>query len=132
MKKISFIIIGGAIALASCNNQPTVDTAKQQAHIDSVLNSFLDSKKADLQKMCDDNIMAAAQDSAKMILEKEKKGIHHVAAKPVAKKVETQPAVNVPTGRTNVGTVGTPTGRQTNTTTGAQSQGTPTGRQVHK
>ena len=85
MKKISFIIIGGAIALASCKNTPAVDPAKQQAHIDSVVNSFLDGKKAELQKMCDDNIMQAAQDSAKMILEKEKKGMHHVSQAPVKK-----------------------------------------------
>ncbi len=93
MKKISFIIIGGVIALASCNNKG-IDPAKQQAHIDSVVNSFLDSKKADLQKMCDDQIMQAAQDSAKMILEDEKKkGMHHWAPKPVVKKEEPKPVV---------------------------------------
>jgi hypothetical protein len=70
---------------------PAVDTAKQQAHIDSVVNAFLDTQKATLQKTCDDQIMQAAQDSAKIIIEKEKKGIHHVAH--VAKKVETKPVV---------------------------------------
>ena len=90
MKKISLVIIGGAIALASCNNMPTLDTAKQQGHIDSVVNAFLDAKKADLQKVCDENIMQAAQDSAKMIIENEKKGMHHVVqhAKAVVKSTK--------------------------------------------
>jgi hypothetical protein len=100
MKKIFFIIIGGTIALASCNNAPKVDLVKQQAHIDSVVNDFVNSKKAELDKMCNDNIMAAAQDSAKMILEKEKAGMHHVWHKPapVVKKDEPKKSPNVATG----------------------------------
>ncbi len=105
MKKISFIIVCGAIAFASCKNGANVDTTKQQAHIDSVVNAFLDTQKATLQKNCDDNIMQAAQDSAKEILENEKKmGMHHWAPKPVVKKVEpksTTPTISNRPGASN-------------------------------
>ena len=131
MKKISFIIVCGAIAFASCKNGANVDTTKQQAHIDSVVNAFLDTQKATLQKNCDDNIMQAAQDSAKVILEEEKKkGMHHWAPKAEPKKVEpAKPAA--PTGATGRGntTTGTATGRAT-TTSGQQTQGKATGRGV--
>ena len=130
MKKISFIIICGVVAFASCKNGANVDTTKQQAHIDSVVNAFLDTQKATLQKTCDDNIMQAAQDSAKVILEEEKKkGMHHWAPKPVVKKEEPKPVA--PTGATGRGntTTGTATGRAT-TTSGQQSQGKATGRGV--
>jgi hypothetical protein len=116
MKKISFILFGAAVAFASCT-PPAANPAAQQAHIDSIVNEFLDAKKVELQKVCNDNIMAAANDSAKVIIEKAKKGVkvvvHHAPPKAVVKHVEPTKPATVGNGKpsmtgnnTNSGTVG--------------------------
>ena len=126
MKKISFIIVGGMIALASCTNNNATDPAKQQAHIDSIVNSFVDGQKATLQKVCDDQIMTAAQDSAKMIIEKEKKGVvHHIIHKVVKKEEPKVVPPNTNMGRKTDPATGVNNGRKTEAT---QAQGVNLGR----
>ncbi|MFM2225998.1 MAG: hypothetical protein RJA07_2200 [Bacteroidota bacterium] len=87
MKKISYIVLGGMLVFAACQPNNTQDAAKIQHTIDSTAAELAKPEIEKMQKACDDEIMTAAMDSAKVIMEHAKKGIvHH--AKAVVKKVE--------------------------------------------
>ena len=125
MKKLSYIVLGGMLVFAACQPSNTQDAAQVQHKVDSMANEMIKPEVEKLQKDCDDKVMSAAMDSAKVIMEHSKKGTVHHTVKPVTKK-ETKPAV-VP--NTNLGkktdaanaNMGTNTGKKTDATA-AQGQ----------
>jgi hypothetical protein len=98
MKKISYIVLGGMLVFAACQPNNTQDAAKIQHTIDSTAAELAKPEIEKMQKACDDEIMQAAMDSAKVIMEHAKKGVVHHSApvKPIIKKV-------VPPANTNLG-----------------------------
>ncbi|MEY2830378.1 MAG: hypothetical protein RIQ33_2236 [Bacteroidota bacterium] len=124
MKKISYIVLGGMLVFAACQPNNTQDAAKMQHTIDSTAAELAKPEIEKLQKACDDEIMAAAMDSAKMMMEKAKKGVvHHT--KPVVKKADVKPVIvpNTNTGKKTDANAaqGTNTGKKTDATA-AQGQ----------
>ncbi len=122
MKKIAYILISAfAVFTVACTGNSQQDAEKNQKKIDSTVQAFVDSKKGELKKMCDDQLMAAAQDSAKLMMEKSKKGGHapaHHTTKPVVKAdppKSTTPAPNTNTGKKTDAAAGTNTGKKTET-----------------
>ncbi|MEN9522946.1 MAG: hypothetical protein RL065_1323 [Bacteroidota bacterium] len=120
MKKLSYIVLGGMLVFAACQSNNSQDAAQVQHKVDSIANEMIKADVEKLQKDCDDKIMTAAMDSAKVIMEHAKKSNVHHSVKPVPKK-ETKPAI-VP--NTNLGkktdaanaNMGTNTGKKTDAT----------------
>jgi hypothetical protein len=112
MKKISYIVLGGMLVFAACQPNNTQDAAKLQHTIDSTAAELAKPEIEKLQKACDDEIMAAAMDSAKVIMAHAKKGVvHHAVAKPIVKKItDVKPTVTSRPGASNQ-TQGTTTNR---------------------
>lgn len=76
------------LVFAACQPSNTQDAAQVQHKVDSMANEMIKPEVEKLQKECDDKIMTAAMDSAKVIMEHSKKGTVHHTVKPTTKKAD--------------------------------------------